>query len=94
MYPTQRTDHTFSRGQVLERAKTTDDHGWVEVSWGEGLQTHYPYVWLRDNCTCDKCYSSSALARLFLLRNLNPDIKPKCVKVNFVQGKLLFFFMY
>ena len=41
------------------------------------LEEHYPAVWLRDNCQCPKCYQASALARLHLMRNVDPEIKFK-----------------
>lgn len=31
---------------------TTD----LKVSWYDGNVSHYPYVWMRDNCQCEHCF--------------------------------------
>ncbi|XP_072032174.1 gamma-butyrobetaine dioxygenase-like [Amphiura filiformis] len=41
----------------------------------------YPYVWLRDNCRCDKCFHPSSRGRLVLMGNLDPDILPDVAEV-------------
>ncbi|XP_072030684.1 gamma-butyrobetaine dioxygenase-like [Amphiura filiformis] len=42
----------------------------------------YPYVWLRDNCRCDKCFHPSSRARLVLMANLDPDVIPDVADVD------------
>ncbi|XP_072015373.1 gamma-butyrobetaine dioxygenase-like [Amphiura filiformis] len=42
----------------------------------------YPYVWLRDNCRCDKCFHPSSLGRLVTMANLDPDIIPDVAEVH------------
>ena len=55
----------------------------VEVQWKNGDITHYPYLWLRDNCYCPKCkkHGRDVFQRDFLMQDLNPDSTPKDVKV-------------
>ena len=36
----------------------------------------YPYVWLRDNCRCEKCFHPGSRSRLFLMTNLDLNIIP------------------
>ena len=55
----------------------------VEVRWQNGEVTHYPYLWLRDNCYCPKCKKQGrdVFQRDFLMQDLNPNSAPKDVKV-------------
>ena len=55
----------------------------VKLSNGESLD--YPFLWLRDNCQCPKCYNGSAFARFILLREFNVDSKPKSYHVSIRQ---------
>ena len=58
----------------------------VEVQWKNGETTHYPYLWLRDNCYCPKCkkHGRDVFQRDFLMQDLNPESVPKDVKVGFI----------
>ena len=55
----------------------------VEVQWKSGEITHYPYLWLRDNCYCPKCKKQGrdVFQRDFLMQDLNPNSAPKDVMV-------------
>lgn len=46
------------------------------VRWKDGHSARYPFVWLRDNCRCPKCYHPSSYQRLALMANLDPEVKP------------------
>ena len=48
----------------------------------------YPYVWLRDNCRCSKCFHPSSLGRLVLMANLDPEIIPAKAEVNVTDQEL------
>ena len=73
----------------------------VEVQWKNGETTHYPYLWLRDNCYCPKCkkHGRDVFQRDFLMQDLNPESAPKDVKVGYIlllltcrcPGQLLIF---
>lgn len=39
----------------------------------------FPFIWLRDNCTCSKCFHPVSKARNVLMNDLNLDLKPKTV---------------
>ena len=41
----------------------------------------YPYVWLRENCQCPKCFHEDALGRLFLMSDLDLDIKAESADI-------------
>ena len=48
----------------------------------------YPYVWLRDNCRCSKCFHPSSRGRLVLMENLDPEIIPAKAEVNVTDQEL------
>lgn len=49
----------------------------ILVKTSSGATNSYPNVWLRDNCQCPECFNHSAMARSFLMENLNlsPTVK-------------------
>nr|XP_027232190.1 gamma-butyrobetaine dioxygenase-like [Penaeus vannamei] len=53
----------------------------VTVMFGDESQSAYPHVWLRENCQCHECFNQDAIARLFLLEDLDLDMRPKNVRV-------------
>lgn len=53
----------------------------VNVTFADTTTSDYPYVWLRENCQCPKCFQSDAIARLFLIDDLDINIRPKEVQV-------------
>ena len=36
----------------------------------------YPFVWLRDNCQCDRCFQPAAKSRILLVRDLDVNDHP------------------
>ncbi|XP_072020835.1 gamma-butyrobetaine dioxygenase-like [Amphiura filiformis] len=42
----------------------------------------YPFVWLRDNCRCSKCYHPSSNERTIFLTDLDIDIVPDTAEVD------------
>ncbi len=55
----------------------------VEVNWRNGDVSHYPFLWLRDNCYCSLCKKKGrdVFQRDFLMQNLDPDAAPADIKV-------------
>ena len=52
----------------------------LQIDWENGTTSSYPYIFLRDNCQCDKCYHGTAKQRLFDTALSVPiDIKPDSV---------------
>ena len=49
---------------------------------------HFPWVYLRDCCTCEKCYHPVSKARLSLMKNLDVNIKPQTVEVEAETGNV------
>ncbi|XP_077979287.1 gamma-butyrobetaine dioxygenase-like [Glandiceps talaboti] len=54
----------------------------IEVQWGDGSVSKYPYVWLRDNCRCTACYHHEAQGRIALIEDLDPDVEPSHATVS------------
>ncbi|XP_022087372.1 gamma-butyrobetaine dioxygenase-like isoform X2 [Acanthaster planci] len=52
------------------------------VSWEGGRSQAFPFVWLRDNCRCPRCFHSKALARLTYAHELSVDITAKSVETS------------
>ncbi|XP_071799183.1 gamma-butyrobetaine dioxygenase-like [Asterias amurensis] len=49
------------------------------VSWDDGDTQIYPFVWLRDNCRCTKCFHPVALARSTYAHTLDVELLAKTV---------------
>ena len=58
------------------------DRRMVETVWEDGDRQLYPYVWLRDNCQCEKCFHPVTRARQLLIMDLNVDTTPKDIQVS------------
>ena len=62
-------------------AVNTEGKRWLEVNWEDGERGQFPFLWLRDNCTCSDCFHPTTLSRRFLMKNLDVDITADNVKV-------------
>ncbi|XP_035662137.1 gamma-butyrobetaine dioxygenase-like [Branchiostoma floridae] len=60
----------------------------VEVEWSGGGVSRFPYVWLRDNCQCQKCFNPDSRARLVLMADLDVKLSPVRAEVQ-AAGSLL-----
>ena len=43
----------------------------VEIEWQDGHRSTFHTIWLRDNCSCDKCGDHSGGHRFFELNMLS-----------------------
>jgi len=53
----------------------------LDVTWNDGEQTSYPYIWLRDNCQCSVCFHASAMTRRLLFHDVDFNVMPQNVEV-------------
>ena len=53
----------------------------MEVTWTDGSQALYPFVWLRDSCQCSQCWHPSTRSRLLRMGQLDPNVKPEQMQV-------------
>ncbi|XP_071514607.1 gamma-butyrobetaine dioxygenase-like [Panulirus ornatus] len=65
----------------LEVTESLANERKVSVVFGDKSSSSFPYVWLRENCQCRACFNKIAIARTFLVEDLDLDIKPKDVQV-------------
>ena len=42
----------------------------LQVNWDDGTTSHFPHIYLRDNCQCPNCFHSSAKQRLITDSNV------------------------
>jgi len=55
----------------------------LAVTWRDVARTsHFPYLWLRDNCQCGECFHPITKARLLKITNLKLDSVPVNVQVS------------
>ncbi|XP_006820164.1 gamma-butyrobetaine dioxygenase-like [Saccoglossus kowalevskii] len=65
----------------MQSATNVDDERLVMVTFADGLQSKYPYIWLLDNCLCSKCYIHSANQRRLLFSQLDFQAAPESVTI-------------
>lgn len=63
------------------QAGISQDKENLEVNIENNLEK-FPFVWLRDNCTCDKCYHKESKSRIINWSDFNIDVKAKYVEVS------------
>ncbi len=68
-------------GPLIQKATILTDSKMLEVQVQGGEQLLFPFVWLRDNCQCEKCYHQISHGRMFPLMDLDIDTQPQHVKV-------------
>ncbi|XP_071963138.1 gamma-butyrobetaine dioxygenase-like isoform X1 [Antedon mediterranea] len=64
------------------------ENKWLSLQFDQN-QKNYPYVWLRDNCKCSKCYHEVASQRLLQFVDLDIDVEAKSMHVS-ESGKDIF----
>nr|XP_054762219.1 gamma-butyrobetaine dioxygenase-like [Lytechinus pictus] len=73
---TVQTQSAITTNEEIASIARNTSEDWFEITWKDGFQGQYPYVWLRDNCRCEKCYHQVCYQRSFLMANLDPEVKP------------------
>ncbi|XP_022053975.2 gamma-butyrobetaine dioxygenase [Acanthochromis polyacanthus] len=66
---------------LVRQVRALNQERMVEVEWGDGGHSLYPFTWLRDNCQCPRCTHESAQARLLLLTDVDIHTGVKAVEV-------------
>ncbi|XP_053721851.1 gamma-butyrobetaine dioxygenase [Synchiropus splendidus] len=67
--------------QAVKYVRALEEERLVEVEWGDGGHSHFPFTWLRDNCQCPECLLHSAQARKLLLSELDINTGVNVVEV-------------
>ena len=63
---------TFSTPHAIERAATERDH--VALSWSDGRITRHNRFWLRDNCSCSRCFLALTREQLYEIVDAPADL--------------------
>ena len=52
------------------------------------LEYELPFLWIRDNCSCNDCRIKETQEKRFMLNSVPADLKPKKVDVNIKNIKV------
>lgn len=81
------TRHNLFKNRFAMRhlnCTVTGDNEYLQII--KENNTHYfPLVWLRDNCTCEKCYHGQSSSRILNWDSFNVDVKTRSVEVSSFQ---------
>ncbi|XP_068167345.1 gamma-butyrobetaine dioxygenase-like [Antennarius striatus] len=66
---------------LVRHAQALHEERMIEVEWGDGSCSFYPFTWLRDNCQCPKCFLDSAQQRKLLMVDVDVNIGVDTVEV-------------
>ena len=53
----------------------------LAVTWDDGHESRYHYMWLRDNCACTACRHPDTLERRFEIVDVPDDLRPAHAEV-------------
>lgn len=63
-------------------SSVVNDEGTIKVNWADGHTSRFHYIWLRDNCACDKCGAHASGSRHQSFLDIPEDIGPSTIKSN------------
>ncbi|CAG2068012.1 unnamed protein product, partial [Timema podura] len=80
-FPNQRQDEKhkvlpLDVGPVICGTAVSPQEKLVVVSLSDGSENKYPWLWLRDNCQCDRCYSPALHSRIIDWEHFDINITP------------------
>jgi gamma-butyrobetaine dioxygenase len=61
----------------------------LDVTWNDGEQTSYPYVWLRDCCQCSACFHPVVHTRRLNFVNTDLNMMPENVETNSLSQEVI-----
>lgn len=73
--------YTVYKTQVNPKSVSLNDRI-IRLSWDNGEQSDYHFLWLRDNCHCDECVTSLSKEQVFEICDVPFDIKPLSVELS------------
>ena len=74
-------DQSHLSATTITKTELDSTHRCLEVTWNDGEQTSYPYIWLRDNCQCSACFHPGTMSRRLLFQNVDFNVMPQNVEV-------------
>lgn len=70
----------FLSNNTSEKVTTRQDDHSLHVNWDQTPST-YSYLWLRDNCQCERCLHPSSRQKLHSSADIPLNIKPSSVNI-------------
>jgi len=74
-------EHSHLSAVTITKTRLDSTRRRLEVTWNDGEQTSYPYIWLRDNCQCSMCFHASTMTRRLHFHNVDFNVMPLNVEV-------------
>lgn len=68
-------------GFATHTPKISNDKQSIEIVLNNRKEM-FPLVWLRDNCTCDKCYHNQSISRIINWDEFDTNVAAKSVEVS------------
>ncbi|MPC53614.1 Gamma-butyrobetaine dioxygenase [Portunus trituberculatus] len=68
-------------GATISAVDFQPDEKILKVRWASGDVDSYPYLWLRDNCQCTKCFHPMSQSRRVMLKDLSLSLNCKDIKL-------------
>lgn len=73
------SSHSLSSAEISQ----FDGKKTLKVFWNDGTFSHFPFVYLRDNCQCSACFEKSAQQRLYHFTSMKDfDVAAKSLSSN------------
>ena len=70
------------KGQTADELNLNGETKRLSVRFGDGETCEYPYIWLRDNCQCERCFHPTTLSRLIRMKEHDLAIEPAEAQVS------------
>ena len=61
----------------------------LAVSWLDGRERLYPFIWLRDNCPCEACRDQKSGQRLSNILDLPAEVAPRRLDVSVTDNLVI-----
>jgi len=58
----------------------------VNITWVDGQQSCFHFLWLRDNCACDQCIDSGSHERVYSILDIPADLRAQSATVSDLGG--------
>jgi gamma-butyrobetaine dioxygenase len=59
----------------------------IQVTWADGLESEFHFLWLRDNCACAECIDAGSHERVYSILDIPADLGAQLASVS-EQGGL------
>ena len=57
------------------------DNASLKIIKNKKLEYELPFLWIRDNCSCNDCRIQETKEKRFMLNSIPVDLKPKKISI-------------